>query len=108
MCRTSGKPDDQVRNVVVTTSAGRRAVPLSFSDVCKRVFLGKPLITEELTTERLSNPVALGALSPDAISSTAYGPEQILIELLPQAGLAAFVLFLSITGVILLILVLVV
>jgi amino acid transporter len=93
--------------VVVTTSAGGRAIPLSFSDVCKRIFLGKPLITEELSTERLSNPVALGALSPDAISSTAYGPEQILIELLPHAGLAAFVLLLPITGVILLILVLV-
>ncbi|MCV7399486.1 amino acid permease [Mycobacterium fragae] len=93
--------------MVVTTPVGGRTVPLSFADVCKRVFLGKPLITEELSTERLSNPVALGALSPDAISSTAYGPEQILIELLPRAGLAAFVLLLPITGVILLILALV-
>jgi amino acid transporter len=76
-------------------------------DIAKRVFLGKPLITEQLSTEKLSNPVALGALSPDAISSTAYGPEQILIELLPHAGLAAFVLLLPVTGVILLILVLV-
>ncbi|MGH3971534.1 MAG: amino acid permease, partial [Mycobacterium sp.] len=47
------------------------------------------------------------ALSPDAISSTAYGPEQIMIELLPKAGVAAFTLLLPITGVILLILVLV-
>ncbi len=91
----------------MTKSAGGQAIPLSFADVCKRIFLGKPLITEELSSERLSNPVALGALSPDAISSTAYGPEQILIELLPHAGLAAFVLLLPITGVILLILVLV-
>jgi len=65
------------------------------------------MITEELSSERLSNPVALGALSPDAISSTAYGPEQILTELLPQAGLSAFVLLLPIMGVILLILALV-
>jgi amino acid transporter len=107
MHRTFGKPEDRVRNVVVTTSTGGRAIPLSFSDVCKRIFLGKPLISEQLSTERLSNPVALGALSPDAISSTAYGPEQIMIELLPRAGLAAFVLLLPITGVILLILVLV-
>jgi amino acid transporter len=107
MQQAFGKTDDRVRNVVVTTSAGGRAIPLSFSDVCRRVFLGKPLITEELSTERLSNPVALGALSPDAISSTAYGPEQILIELLPHAGLAAFALLLPVTGVILLILVLV-
>ncbi len=60
-----------------------------------------------MSNERLSNPVALGALSPDAISSTAYGPEQILTELLPHAGLAAFVLLLPIMGVILLILLLV-
>ncbi len=53
----------------------------------------------------LSNPVAVGAISPDAISSIAYGPEQILIELLPWAGLAAFVLLLPITAVGLLILV---
>src|ERR1700722_9886712 len=53
----------------------------------------------------LSNPVALGAISPDAISSTAYGPEQILVELLPWAGMAAYALLLPITAVILLILV---
>jgi amino acid transporter len=97
--------------VIVTTSAGdplsRLPIPTSLGDIAKRVFLGKPLITEELASEKLSNPVALGALSPDAISSTAYGTEQILIELLPAAGLAAFALLLPITGVILLILVLV-
>src|ERR1700678_4108981 len=85
---------------------GNRTSP-SFSDRCKRVFLGKPMITDQLQHERLSNPVALGVLSPDAISSTAYGPEQILIELLPAAGLAAFALLLPVTGVILVILVLV-
>jgi len=92
---------------VVVTASAEQDVPLSFSDLCKRIFLGKPLITEELSSERLSNPIALGALSPDAISSTAYGPEQILNELLPHAGLAAFVLLLPIMGVILLILALV-
>lgn len=95
----------------MTASAGnpaaKPAIPLSLGDIVKRVFLGKPLITENLAAEKLSNPVALGALSPDAISSTAYGPEQILIELLPNAGLAAFALLLPTTGVILLILVLV-
>ncbi len=91
----------------MTAEAGEQDIPLSLSDVCKRVFLGKPLINEELASENLSNPVALGALSPDAISSTAYGPEQILTELLPHAGLAAFVLLLPIMGVILFILVLV-
>jgi len=82
-------------------------IPLSFTDKCKRAFLGKPLTTDQLDSERLSNPVALGAISPDAISSTAYGPEQIMVELLPAAGMAAFWLLLPITGVILVILVLV-
>ncbi len=91
----------------VTTSARRSSIPPSIGDVCKRVFLGKPLISEHLESESLSNTVALGAISPDAISSTAYGPEQIMVELLPHAGLAAFVLLLPITGAILLILVLV-
>ncbi len=85
---------------------GQRFAP-SLSDVYKRFVLGKPMINDELEHERLSNPVALGVLSPDAISSTAYGSEQIMIELLPAAGLAAFALLLPITGVILLILVLV-
>lgn len=53
------------------------------------------------------SPVALGALAPDPVSSTCYGTEQILLELVPAAGMAAFVLLLPITGVILLILVLV-
>ncbi len=69
------------------------------------MFLGKPLTSEQLESERLSNPVALGALSPDAISSTAYGPEQIMVELLPYAGVAAFALLLPIIGVIAVILV---
>jgi amino acid transporter len=89
----------------VTTSTAQ--IPLSFPDKCKRLFLGKPLTTDQLDSEKLSNPVALGALSPDAISSTAYGPEQIMVELLPAAGMSAFALLLPITGIILLILVLV-
>jgi amino acid transporter len=91
----------------VTKLVDEPACTPSFSDVCKRFVLGKPMINDELEHERLSNPVALGVLSPDAISSTAYGSEQIMIELLPAAGLAAFALLLPITGVILLILVLV-
>jgi amino acid transporter len=91
----------------MTSSAGRQSIPLSVVDVFKRAFLGKPLINEHLESESLSNAVALGALSPDAISSTVYGPEQIMVELLPAAGLAAFVLVLPIAAVILVILVLV-
>jgi amino acid transporter len=91
----------------VTGLPDEEKVPSTFSDAWKRFFLGKPLISEHLEHESLSNTVALGALSPDAISSTVYGPEQIMVELLPNAGLAAFVLVLPIAGVILLILALV-
>ncbi len=87
--------------------AGELRISPSLSDRCKRVFLGRPMINDQLQHERLSNPIALGVLSPDAISSTAYGSEQVMIELLPAAGMAAFTLLLPITGVILLILVLV-
>jgi amino acid transporter len=91
----------------VTDSADEQTIPPTFIDSWKRFFLGKPLISENLEHESLSNVVALGALSPDAISSTVYGPEQIMVELLPAAGIAAYVLVLPIAGVILLILALV-
>ena len=66
--------------------AGDLRISPSFSDRCKRAFLGRPMINDQLQHERLSNPIALGVLSPDAISSTAYGSEQVMIELLPAAG----------------------
>ena len=92
---------------MVTAAQRNAGIPPSFSDGWKRVFLGKPLTSEQLDSERLSNPVALGAIAPDAISSTAFGPEQVMTELLPRAGMAAFTLLLPIMGVILVILLLV-
>ena len=79
---------------MVTAAQRNASIPPSFSDGWKRIFLGKPLTSEQLESERLSNPVALGAISPDAISSTAFGPEQVMMELLPRAGMAAFTLLL--------------
>src|SRR5512135_2668256 len=74
----------------------------------KRRLLGPPLVNEQLGEQRLSKPLALGVLSPDGISSSAYGTEEILIALLPVAGIAAFSLILPMTLVILLVMVLVV
>ena len=91
----------------MTGLADEQGIAPSYLDGWKRLFLGKPMITDDLQHEKLSNGVALAALSPDAISSTAYGPEQIMVELLPAAGMAAFVLLLPLIGVILVILVLV-
>jgi amino acid transporter len=75
----------------------------------KRRLLGKPLINEQLSEQRLSKRLALGVLSPDGISSSAYGTEEILIELL-KGGLAitAFTLILPLTGVVLFVMILVV
>jgi len=74
----------------------------------KRRLLGPPLVTEQLQSERLSKPLALGVLSCDGISSANYGSELILHELLPFFGLAAFTILLPMTAVILLGVVLVV
>jgi amino acid transporter len=75
----------------------------------KRKLLGKPLINEQLGEQRLTKTLALGVLSPDGISSSAYGTEEILIELL-KGGLAitAFTLILPLTGVVLFVMALVV
>ena len=75
----------------------------------KTRLLGRPLINEQLGEQRLSKTLALGVLSPDGISSSAYGTEEILIELL-KGGLAvtAFTVLLPITGVVLFVMVLVV
>ncbi len=74
----------------------------------KTKLLGPPLVNEQLGEQRLSKPLALGVLSPDGISSSAYGTEEILIALLPMAGLAAFTLILPMTLVILFVMTLVV
>jgi len=63
----------------------------------KRRLLGAPLTTAQLREERLANPVALGVLAPDMISSSAYGTEEMLLILLPWFGAAAFTLLLPMT-----------
>ncbi|MBD3921675.1 APC family permease [Paenibacillus sp. PR3] len=47
----------------------------------KRVIIGRPLKSTELGEQRLNKTKALAILSSDALSSVAYGPEQILIAL---------------------------
>jgi len=68
--------------------------------------LGPPLTSASLTQERLPLLLALGVLASDCISSSAYGTEEMLIELLPRFGLLGFTLVLPTTAVILVILVL--
>src|SRR5674536_272066 len=82
-------------------------VPESAGYRLKRRLLGPPLTTGQLTHQRLSNPLALGVLSSDCISSSAYGTEEMLLVLLPVFGMAAFTILLPLTGVILGVLILV-
>ncbi|SEO49637.1 APC family permease [Paenibacillus sp. OV219] len=54
----------------------------------KRFLIGRPMKSAELEGERLSKLKALAVLSSDALSSVAYGTEQILLVLI-AAGFAA-------------------
>ena len=47
----------------------------------KRLLIGRPLKSYELGEQKLNKTKALAILSSDALSSVAYGPEQILIVL---------------------------
>jgi amino acid transporter len=78
--------------------------PLSYK--LKKIFLGRALNRHTLSHQRLRKRFALGILSSDCISSSAYGSEQILIALIPAFGLMAFTVLMPMTFVILGILVL--
>ncbi len=55
----------------------------------KRLLIGRPLKSEQLGEQKLNKTKALAILSSDALSSVAYGPEQILLVLI-TVGAAAF------------------
>src|SRR6187549_2083472 len=55
--------------------------PLDIFGGVKRVLLGKALRSDQAAHERLSKKVALAVFSSDALSSTAYATEEILLVL---------------------------
>jgi len=55
----------------------------------KRLLIGRPLKSTELGEQKLTKKKALAILSSDALSSVAYGPEQILLVLI-TVSTAAF------------------
>jgi len=67
-----------------TTGGGRALAGL------KRVFIGRPLATEEEGEERLTKKKALAIFSSDAISSSAYATEEILRVLVVAGATALF------------------
>lgn len=77
-----------------------------FSYRLKKNLLGSPLNRHSLSHQRLKKRFALGILSSDCISSSAYGSEEILLVLIPAFGFAAFSNLIPMTFIILGILVL--
>jgi amino acid transporter len=55
----------------------------------KRALLGRPLATHEEEHQRLRKRIALPVFASDAISSTAYATDEILVVLLGQAAIGA-------------------
>lgn len=54
----------------------------------KRLLIGRPLKSAQLGEQKLNKTKALAILSSDALSSVAYGPEQILIVLVSIGAIA--------------------
>src|SRR5664280_1370921 len=69
---------------------------MSASETVRRVLFGRALTAEEASSERITPVEGLSALSLDALTSVAYGPEAILL-VLAGAGAAALGAMLPIT-----------
>jgi len=93
--RSSGDPDDietTPRADAPDSTLGRA------SYLVRRVLIGPPLRSTAIAEERLSRLLALPVLSPDALSSVAYGPEA-MMAVLVLAGSAKLKLSLPIGAV---------
>ena len=73
----------------------------------KQIIIGRPLLTEEIHEQTLSKKAALTVFSSDALSSTAYATDEILLALM-VAGAAALSLALPTAILIVILLVIVV
>jgi len=82
--------------------------PVSAVGRIRRILLGRALSAQEASSEQITPVEGLSALSLDALTSVAYGPEAILI-VLATAGATALHLILPITvGIVVLLVILVV
>jgi Amino acid transporters len=83
------------------TRSRRRKINMDILGRIKRLLVGHALRNEQAAHERLSKKVALAVFSSDALSSTAYATEEILLVLavavaFGQAGAFAYVIPISI------------
>ena len=69
----------------------RYNAPESLMARLKQLFVGRPLETGKMAEEKLSKKAALAVFSSDALSSTAYATEEILLAL-AAAGATSFAL----------------
>lgn len=76
-------------------------------NMLRRLLIGKPLHNKEIAHERLPRWKALSIFSSDALSSVAYGPEQIMLTLLSLPGIIAYGFMSSVAISILLLLIVV-
>ncbi len=83
MATTLERPETGVRRT-------GQARPRGIGYGIKRLILGPALPTSQLEHERLGKAMALPLFASDAMSSVAYGTEEILRVLVPVAGVAAF------------------
>ena len=76
----------------------------------KRLFIGNPIATSEDHHQRISEKVALPVFASDAISSTAYATEEILIVFLSlgAVGMAAYSMLVPISLIVVALLIIVV
>jgi amino acid transporter len=74
----------------------------------KRLVVGTPIASSEEHHTRLGRPTGLAVFASDAISSTAYATEELLLVLMPIAGLAALSDLVPISIVVAILLVLVI
>src|SRR5829696_1765799 len=70
----------------------RPIVAIGMVSLAKRILIGRPIATSEEGHQRLRKRVALPIFASDAISSTAYATDEVILVLTLQAGigLAAF------------------
>jgi amino acid transporter len=76
--------------------------------VLKRIFIGTPIASADEHHHRLIKLVALAVFASDAISSTAYATEEILVVLVPAGGLESIEALIPIAIVVVILLAIVV
>ena len=55
----------------------------------KRLLIGSPLSSQDFEAQRLTKRVTLAVFGTDAVASTAFATQEILVVLVPVAGMAA-------------------